>query len=71
MDVEKIGPSRKTMMKKADGSVLHHEDLWAEPHQDFMGTDYLWTGHTEFQLIADGEGGPEEGQPLEEETEAC
>ena len=50
VEVEKIGPTRKTQMKKADGSVQTHEDLWAEPHPDFTETDYLWTGHTEFQM---------------------
>ena len=57
-------------MKKADGSVQTHEDLWAEPHPDFTETDYLWTGHTEFQLVEVEERRPdEEAEPAEEAAE--
>lgn len=70
VEVEKIGPTRKTQMKKADGSVQIHEDLWAEPHPDFTETDYLWTGHTEFQLVEVEERRPdEEAEPVEEAAE--
>ena len=70
VEVEKIGPTRKTQMKKADGSVQIHEDLWAEPHPDFTETDYLWTGYTEFQLVEVEERRPdEEAEPVEETAE--
>ena len=68
MDIERIGPIRKTEMRRADGSVRQHEDRWDEDSQ-FLDIDYYWTGHTEFQVLEEGGDPNEQEKAAEKEVE--
>ena len=44
---ERILPGRRTVMRRGDGAVVHHEDDWQRPAERL---DFQWTGTTELRL---------------------